>query len=555
MSSSFRLQRALILLSMLMSGFCGIIAELCLFNLANGLIGGMNIVLTYTMGVMMFCMGLGALTVRLKPLGKSLQLYFIGIETVLSLLVGSSVLTIYLLGAYTPQLSLMWILIFSALIGYLIGFEIPLILLINEKLKRPLQDNSALVLFADYFGSLLAFILFSHVLLVKFGLFYTSLTGASLNLLIAAVTIYTFKDGFRRPVFIALAVLAAGLVLGGLFLKGGGFMHHTEQLHYRDKIKLSRQTPYQKLVLTDNSQIGNPNYNKTHLQKVRKEVTLSQTDSLNHVIKRFKPFQKQKDIRLYINGGLQFSTVDEFYYHEMLVHPVMYLCPGAKRVLIGGGGDGMALREVLKYSKVTDVLVVDIDQEMTRLFTGHPLLSQLNDSSFHDQRVRILNTDMFSFLKTTQEKFDIIILDFPDPHHDAVGKLYSKEMYTYAKLSLEKGGFLITQSTSPYFNCRAFLIIAQTLDAVFTGNTLSLKVAMPTFGLWGFQLASEELSQEKLKSALEQFETSIPTDFVNRDIVQSAYRWSKITFREIKNAPVNSWLQPVLVNAYLEKGL
>lgn len=551
MIAPMRLQRILLLFSMLMSGFCGIIAELCLFNLANNLIGGMNVVLTYTMGVMMFCMGLGALTVKFRIFRSNHPMLFIGVESLISLLVAVCVIVIYFLAAHAPSLNLAWVLGFSAAIGYLIGFEIPLILLINERLKQPLQDNSALVFFADYLGSLLAFVLFSHVLLSHLGLALTAVLGAGLNWLIAALTALSFRKSITRAPLAGVLVTALGIGIGIIGLNTNTIMHRLEQLHHRHNIIYHQQTPYQKLVVTDGSRPGNPGYDHAHRERPQQTLLSTALDSSQYQVKRFRRFQGREDIRLFINGGLQFSTLDEHYYHEMMVHPAMYLHSTPKRVLIGGGGDGLALREVLKYPEVQEVLVIDIDPVITNLFANEPLLCRLNDSAYLDPRAQVLNTDIFTYLKNTNDTFDLMFLDFPDPHYDEVAKLYSRQMYQHVRSGLRPGGFVVTQSTSPYFNHSAFLIIKKTMEEVFTGNVLSYKVAMPTFGLWGFQLASPQVSADQLRSRLERFTAKAPTRFINRDIMQSSYRWSKDSFKGYAATPVNDWLKPTLVSAYV----
>jgi len=206
---------------------------------------------------------------------------------------------------------------------------------------------------------------------------------------------------------------------------------------------------------------------------------------------------------------------------------------------------------VLKYPGVKEVLVIDIDAEITDLFSRDPLFCGLNDSAYHDERVRVLHADMFSFLKKCSDVFDVIFLDFPDPHYDNIAKLYSLQIYHYARHCLGPGGILVTQSTSPYYNRKAFLIIARTMNEVFPGSVVSYKVAMPTFGLWGFQLASADRSRQELMSVLEQFSPEVPTAFINREIVQSAYRWSKVTFEGYADIPVNDWKKPCLVQAYV----
>jgi len=210
----------------------------------------------------------------------------------------------------------------------------------------------------------------------------------------------------------------------------------------------------------------------------------------------------------------------------------------------------MALREVLKYKKVSKVTIVELDPEVTRLFTVNPEFCNLNDSSFHDLRVRVINDDMFSYLKKSKEKFDIILFDFPDPHHDNIAKLYSVQMYTLAKHSLNKKGYLVTQSTSPYFNRKSFLTIHNTLKDVFSKGVVPYKVYMPTFGVWGFNLVSDFASAEELKMKLENFSTDVKTQYLNRAIVQSSVRWSDLIWHGSGKLPVNSVLKPILVKAY-----
>ncbi len=550
-----RLQRLLLLASMLMSGFCGIIAELSLFNLANSLIGGMNVVLTYTMGVMMFCMGLGALTLKLNIFEGRLLRFFVSVEVLLSLLTASSVPVIFYLAALFPAYNLLCVLLYSACIGYLIGFEIPLILLINQELKQPLRDNSAMVLFADYAGSLIAFVMFSHILLVKLGLAHTALASAGLNWLIALVAASAFSKRLRLGAFAFTAVIISGavLALGAAYV--GAFMESTEQLHYRHKIIWKARTPYQKLVVTENSGIGSARYNSIMAPKPLRELFHRQlSDSLEAELSEFKSMNNKRDLRLFINGGLQFSTLDEAHYHEMLVHPAMVLYPEAREVLIGGGGDGLALREVLKYTHIRRVLLIDLDPEITRIFTQNPMFCALNDSAFHDPRVEVLNTDMFTYLKGRCDKFDIIYFDFPDPHHYEVAKLYSREMYKYAQLSLNTGGVLATQATSPQFTRKAFLIIGKTLESVFPGNVLPYRAETLTFGgTWGFYLAVPGRGSRDIRAALDNGSWDVHRVYLNQDIMQSATRWSSVTFQGREALGVNDLFKPILVRAYLGK--
>ena len=536
-----------------MSGFCGIIAELSLFNLANTLLGSTNIVLTYTMGVMLFFMGVGALAVRFTPFKKSLLESYVLIEMGLSLLVSSSVFIIYWLSALYPAQSLTWVLMYSSGIGFLIGFEIPLILLINQKLKQPLAESSAYVLFADYLGSLLAFILFSHLLLSQLGIANTALFGAALNGCIAFITLLSFRRQLKfRQVFLLLSLCIGIIISLGLY-HSEGIMNYVEQLHYRDKVIWKKQTPYQKVVVTWEGKKGYKKYDSNHRERPKSTLFSKQISDSSFL--SLIQYRDKKDLRLFINGGLQFSTFDEAYYHEMLVHPALYLKieeqkKSSLKVLIGGGGDGMALREVLKHPEVKEVSVVDLDPEITRLFTQNPLFSALNDSSYWDKRVKVYNADFMHFLKTNIELYDLIILDFPDPHHYEVSKLYSQQFYQLTRKRLDSTGLLVTQATSPYFSQKAFLVIHKTLKKIFPDKVLPYKVPMPTFGLWGFHMASKSLSRDSLFHKLEGFKTLVPCQYINQQAVQSATRWDKKTFQLESQVKVHSLLKPSLTRAY-----
>ncbi len=550
---TLRIKRGVLLFSILMSGFCGILSELCLFNLANTLIGGMNIVLTYTMGVMMFFMGLGALTVKLKRFGKNLVSAFIWVETLLSVATGTSVIAIYYFASVLPAWSLGFLLIYSACIGYLIGFEIPLILLINEKLEQPLQDNSALVFAADYLGSLIAFVLFSHWMLTHLGLAQSATAGALINWAVSLLAGCIFINRLKSPKRRLSLLTLIGMGLAILLYSANPLLRAIEAQHFRHGILLNAQSEYQKITLTHSAVPGNKNYDAIRTGFSKNLFTTMLDDSNTLSIKRLKAPKGLNDIRLFLNGALQFSTIDEYIYHEMLVHPVMWIQNNAKKVLVAGGGDGMAVRELVKYPYIEDILVVELDPAMNRLFTHHPFLAGLNDSSFHDKRVRLLNTDIFTFLKSTPERYDAIILDLPDPRSYELAKLYSRQMYQLCKERLNSSGALAVQSTSPYFTRQSYLTIRKTLSTVFDGNIVSYKQSMPTFGLWGFHLAAIPFDSLQLKQRLDNFHPRVPCRFINRESMQAAHRWGKNMLEGWASSPVNEWNKPLLVRLYLQE--
>jgi spermidine synthase len=228
---------------------------------------------------------------------------------------------------------------------------------------------------------------------------------------------------------------------------------------YKNNIIYTEQTPYQKIVVT----------------------------STNH------------RIQFYINGAIQFDSIDEHRYHESLVHPAMMSAKAHENILIIGGGDGMALREVLKYKDVQMVKLVDLDPIITTLFTEHKDLSALNSYAYRDKRVRVLNQDAWKFIEEAKELFDVIILDLPDPNNISLSRLYSQTFYQLLKNKLSKSGVMVTQASSPLFTQKAFWSIKKSME--YTGLYVkAYHTYVPSFGEWGFVLGSNfPINLETLK--------------------------------------------------------
>jgi spermidine synthase len=190
-----------------------------------------------------------------------------------------------------------------------------------------------------------------------------------------------------------------------------------------------------------------------------------------------------------LNGNLQFSSVDEYRYHEALVHPAFQAAPARKNVLILGGGDGLAAREVLRYrDELEHVTLVDLDGAMTRLALEASELAEINDRSLADPKVKVVNDDAMAWLGQTDAKFDVVIVDFPDPNNFSLGKLYTTRFYDLLKQHLADGGVTVIQSTSPLFARRSYWCIDTTLRAAGF-KTRPYHVWVPSFGEWGYVLA------------------------------------------------------------------
>ena len=244
-------------------------------------------------------------------------------------------------------------------------------------------------------------------------------------------------------------MLAIAITLISGFIQSNQLIDIIEKKLYQHNIIYTEQTPYQKIIVT--------------AQKGR--------------------------IQFYINGAIQFDSIDEYRYHESLVHPVMNIAQKHEEILIIGGGDGMALREVLKYQSVKAVTLVDLDPSITKLFKDNPLLSQLNNNAYDNHKVTVVNKDAWKFIEQSKQLYDVIIIDLPDPNNLSLSRLYSQTFYQLLKSHLAYTGAIVTQSTSPIFSKKAFWSINKTLEN--TGfYTLPYHAYIPSFGEWGFNIAS-----------------------------------------------------------------
>ena len=234
----------------------------------------------------------------------------------------------------------------------------------------------------------------------------------------------------------------------GAFFSANQLTTWAEEGIYADQIIYAESTPYQRIVVT----------------------------------------RWRDDIRLHLNGNLQFSSRDEYRYHDALVHPALATLPGARRVLILGGGDGLAAREVLKYPQIESITLVDLDAKMTSLFARAPMLTALNQNAFASPKVKVLNQDALVWLETNPDMFDLILIDFPDPSNFALGKLYSTSFYRLLEKHLSATGLAVIQSTSPYYARKSFWCIVATMEDAGLATT-PYHAYVPSFGEWGYVIA------------------------------------------------------------------
>lgn len=459
---------------------------------------------------MLFSMGLGSRISR--NIRKNLLDWFVLTEFTLSLFCSASGAIAFGFAAYTEVRSFI-IYLLALAIGFLIGMEIPLATRINSQYQG-LRTNIASILEMDYFGSLLGGLLFAFLFLPFLGLAYTPIILGSINFIVAGYLFLRFRTllKFRKIIYAAFLFVLIFLVLLSVTVKP--IVRFGEQKKYRDKVILSKQTQFQKIVMT----------------------------------------QWKEWYWLYINGDEQFSTYDEERYHEPLVHPAMKLASSPCEVLILGGGDGLAVREVLKYHQVKKITLIDIDSVMTDLAKNHPLLSMINQGSMNDQRLKVLNMDASLFLENDSSLYNVVIVDLPDPDSVDLMHLYSKGFYGDLKKRLVRGGVIVTQATSPFFAQKAFLCINKTMQAAGL-TTLPYHNQVPTLGEWGWVLGVnyKDADLNLLKKIVSSFEfKDIDTRFLNHGAMISMIYFGKGMFEPelVDSIKVNRISDPVLLNYY-----
>lgn len=434
----------LLFITVLLIAACGLIYELVAGTLASYLLGDSVLQFSTIIGCYLFAMGIGSALSRF--INRGLAYRFVWIELLLGVIGGFSSALLFLAFAYTQGFQLlMYALV--VVIGVLVGLEIPLLMRIIRD-RYHFRDVVAHVLTFDYLGALGASLLFPILLVPRLGLVRSAMLFGLLNAAVALWSTFLFAGQLLkvRSLRIFCVVILAGLSVG--MAEAKRITAAAEDNIYADEIIFARDTKYQHIVLT-----------------------------------RFKD-----DIRLFLNSHLQFSSRDEYRYHESLVHPGLSAIPAPRRVLVLGGGDGLAVREILKYPQVESITLVDLDPEMTRLFSTNPMLTALNQKSFLSPKVRIINADAFPWIDSNGDSFDFIVIDFPDPTSYSLGKLYTTAFYKAVARHLSAQGLMVVQSTSPMFARDSYWCIAETIRQAGL-RTYPYHVYVPSFGEWGFVIA------------------------------------------------------------------
>ncbi len=447
-----RLREVWLLVATFLVAVAGLIYELIAATLSSYLLGDSIRQFSLVIGIFLSAMGLGAYLSRFvaQAMGG-----FVWAQILLGILGGFLAPVVFLAYAWVDNVSLpLFGLLIS--IGVLSGMEIPLIARVLKQIGAP-EFRFENVLSVDYVGALAASVAFPLLIVPQLGLMSASLAFGALNLAVAGLSLWIFRAEISRAQVVVWA-LAFVLTLGGL-AHSERLVDASQAALYEDDIVLSEATPYQQITVT----------------------------------------RYRDRTRLFLDHSIQFDTLDEHRYHESLVHPAMALAPRRASVLILGGGDGMAAREVLRWADVEQVTLVDLDPRVTELFRDHADLSALNDHALRDPRVRIKNRDAWQWVEDSDAVFDVILIDLPDPKTLALSKLYSRSFYGLLGERLSPRGVMVTQAGSPTYARDAFWSVARTLEAarnpIAPGQGLYVRpyhTYLPSFGDWGFLMATQQ---------------------------------------------------------------
>jgi spermidine synthase len=467
--------KRILILSVFVVASCGLAYELIAGALSSYLLGDSILQFSTIIGCYLFAMGVGAHFSKYVR-DEDVLARFIDIELAVGLIGGVSAALLFMTFSWmtAPFRTLLYVLVF--MVGALVGMEVPLVMRALNARQTEFNELVSRVLTFDYLGALAVSLLFPLVLAPHLGLVRTAFLFGMLNVAVAFWTLHTFRHELQKVGGRVLRASTVMVVLVFGFAMSDRMVQWGEHGLFGDQIVYSTTTPYQRLVVT-----------------------------------RWKD-----DLRLYINGNLQFSSRDEYRYHEALVHPALQALPWARSVLVLGGGDGLALREILRYPNIRHVTLVDLDPAMTGAFKTRPELVKLNGGSLSDPRVTVVNADAAIWLQNSTGMFDAAIVDFPDPSSFALGKLYSVPFYGMVKKHVAANGLVVVQSTSPFFAPHAYWTIDATLRDVGM-KTWPYHAYVPSFGEWGFVLASPQQQYTPPTSY------RLPMRFLNADTTREMF--------------------------------
>jgi len=460
---------------MFMTGASGMVVEYVLSTVSSYLNGTQIESFSLTIAVMLGMMGIGGYAQRFVSDEKIIE-KFVYLEMGLAIISGFAPIAVYAAFSYTPEHFQLVYYFFAMTIGFMVGFEIPFITRANVRFTKKLKDNLSIVFAADYIGAFFGAVFWVYILLPYMHLLKVGFVLAALNFVVAMMTYLYFKRGtLMREGKLALVLMASiAVLLAWGYTKVVDWSVVVEQKMYPDPIVASEKTKYQQLTLT---------YNR-----------------------------KLEDTRLYINGSTQFSSLDEVRYHEMLVHvPVGMLPRKPENVLVLGGGDGLAVRDLLKYEGVS-IDLIELDEGMYSWAKENPRMTGINQDAFNDFKTvstsewdlflqsmdksdnapgehRVYFMDASNFINAyvsegLPPQYDMVVIDLPDPYSLGINKMYTEQFYKRVHAILKEDGILVTQATSPFHAKPAFLTIGETLKSAGY-YAKPYRQNIPSFGDWG----------------------------------------------------------------------
>lgn len=436
----------ILFLNVLVIAACGLIYELLAGTVASYVLGDSVTQFSLIIGLYLSALGVGAWLSRF--IERDLATRFVDVELAVALIGGLSAPLLFLGFARLEWFALfLYLVVF--VIGTLVGLELPILMRILKE-HLDFKELVSRVLSFDYIGSLVAAVLFPMFLVPRLGLVRTSIVFGLLNAAVGLYGTWLLRPLLRGVMVLRVRAAVVSIILIVALVRAEALTSMAEEELYVDDIVYSSSSQYQRILITKGA----------------------------------------AGFQLFLNGNLQFSSADEYRYHEALVHPAMASLTSPRRVLILGGGDGLALREVLKYRSVESVTLVDLDPKMTALSRAFPPLGALNAQSLRDPRVRVVNEDAMIWIERVRDLFDVAIVDFPDPSSFALGKLYTTRFYRLLRARLAPNGMVAVQSTSPLYAPRSYWCIVRTMEAAGL-RVRPYQTTVPSFGVWGFALASQ----------------------------------------------------------------
>jgi spermidine synthase len=496
-------QRNVLLFSVFIVAASGLVYELIAGAVSSYLLGDAVTQFSLVIGVFLSAMGIGSYFAQFVQ--KDLLFWFVKLELLIALIGGVSSILIFATSAFLNSIFMVVFYSLCASIGALVGAEIPLLIRILKE-EETVEQALSNVLALDYLGALAGSILFPFVVLPWIGVSRASIVFGLLNLMVAWLGAKLLPTHlFHR---LKIDFIMVSIVLVGVFFSSNRLVHFFEDILYQDEIIYAKDTKYQRIILT----------------------------------------RWNDDIRLYLNGHIQFSSIDEFRYHESLVHPAMAaMIEPPKEILVLGGGDGLVVRELLKYDSVTKIDLVDIDPTITQLAKERPELRSLNKNSLFSDRLSIVHHDAMMFLQESTQFYDLVVVDLPDPNTEALSKLYSTVFYSLVYRRLSDDGIMVTQATSPFFANKAFWCIVQTMETAFSeqvikGAVYPYHVNVPSFGEWGFVLAAKRTKK------WDDIEITVETRFLTTERIPSLFVFGRDIERVESES--NQLLHPILYHYY-----